>query len=260
MQWEQLTQGEFGKAVKDTGLCVVPMGVLERHGEHLPLGTDFINAHAVAALAARREPAVVFPPFYFGQINEARHFSGTVAIGPRLLGDLLWAACDEIGRNGFNKILIYNGHGGNNAWLRFFVQGALHRRRPYTLYLCNRLARSDLQAEINKICPTGGGHAHEEETCLTLAVAPKLVKMDAVPAEPAEPLGRLRHLHAFTAIGWYADYPEHYSGDARDANAEKGQKVLEILVGALAELIREVKNDEAAPRLEREFFERAGEP
>jgi creatinine amidohydrolase len=61
MQWEQLTADDFRQAVADTGVCLLALGVLERHSTHLPLGTDMLNAHRIACLAAEREPAVVFP-------------------------------------------------------------------------------------------------------------------------------------------------------------------------------------------------------
>ena len=74
MQWENLTATDFATAARETGVCVLATGVLEKHSEHLPLGTDFLNGHRIACLAAEQEPAVVFPPFYFGQIYEARCF------------------------------------------------------------------------------------------------------------------------------------------------------------------------------------------
>jgi len=48
MQWENLTSPDFARAVKDTGVCVLALGVLERHSEHLPLGSDFLNGHKIA--------------------------------------------------------------------------------------------------------------------------------------------------------------------------------------------------------------------
>ncbi|MHB0878813.1 MAG: creatininase family protein, partial [Anaerolineae bacterium] len=59
MQWEQLTAPDFAAATRETGVCVLTMGVLERHSEHLPLGTDYLNAHRIACMAAERQPAVV---------------------------------------------------------------------------------------------------------------------------------------------------------------------------------------------------------
>src|SRR5512143_2967910 len=114
MQWEQLTATDFAKAARETGVCVLSLGVLEKHSEHLPLGTDYLVGHGVACLAAEREPAVVFPPFYFGQIYEARCFPGALTLKPTLLLELITSVMDEIGRNGFKKIILLNAHGGNN--------------------------------------------------------------------------------------------------------------------------------------------------
>ena len=57
MQWEQLTATEFAAAVRETGVCVIAMGVVEKHSEHLPLGTDYLFGHAIACRAAEIEPA-----------------------------------------------------------------------------------------------------------------------------------------------------------------------------------------------------------
>jgi creatinine amidohydrolase len=122
MQWENLTAPDFAKAVKETGVCILAIGVLERHSDHLPLGTDFLNGHATACLAAEKEAAVVFPPYYFGQINEARCFPGALTLRPTLLMELIQNVLDEIGRNGFKKIIIYNAHGGN---IYFYISGSV---------------------------------------------------------------------------------------------------------------------------------------
>ncbi|MBC8252577.1 MAG: creatininase family protein, partial [Ardenticatenia bacterium] len=100
MQWEQLTATDFAQAVRDTGICVIAMGVVEKHSEHLPLGTDYLNGHRIACLAAEQEPAVVFPPFYYGQIYEARCFPGTITIKPSLLFELVQGVLDGVTDHG----------------------------------------------------------------------------------------------------------------------------------------------------------------
>ena len=113
MLWEELTAPEFAAAVKSAGACIVPLGVIEKHGDHLPLGTDLINVRALAIKAAAIEPAIVFPPYYFGQICEARHQPGTLAFHGGFLLEALRGICAEIARNGLRKIILLNGHGGN---------------------------------------------------------------------------------------------------------------------------------------------------
>ena len=135
MLWEELTADEFAKAVVDCGrTCVLPMGVLERHGPHMPLGTDMINAHYVAVNAAEREAAVVFPQWFLGQISEAKCFGGAIAIPLKLLLEIMLATLDEIGRNGFTKIVIYNGHRGNIAMVKYLLQSQLDEEKPYHVY------------------------------------------------------------------------------------------------------------------------------
>lgn len=258
MQWEHLTATEFAQAVRETGVCILALGVVEKHSEHLPLGTDFLNGHKLACLAAEREPAVVFPPFYFGQIYEARCFPGTITLKPTLLMELIQGVLDEIGRNGFRKIILLNAHGGNTHWLSFLAQCTLWEEKPYSVYLyTGALSEERRRAWHARLETKLHGHACECETSISLANHPELVKMARVPAGPAEPLGRLQDVPAnFSGISWYANYPDHYAGDARPATAEKGRALRQIAVDALAEYIAAVKADEVAPVLNREFFAR----
>ena len=258
MQWENLTSPDFAAAVRETDVCILALGVLERHSEHLPLGTDFLNGHRLACLAAEYEPAVVFPPFYFGQIYEARCFPGTFTIKPTLLLELLQGVLDEIGRNGFKKIILLNAHGGNNALLPFLAQTSLWEQKPYTVYLWTGELSPERQQAWEALLETKiHYHACECETSISLANHPELVHMERVPSEPAEPLGRLGAVpKSYTGIWWYADFPDHYAGDARTATREKGLALQQVQVSALAEFIQAVKRDTVAPMLEQEFFER----
>lgn len=258
MLWEQLTSADFARAVKETGVCILTLGVVEKHGEHMPLGTDFLNGHREACLAAEIEPAVVFPPFYFGQIYEARCYPGTLTLPPTLLLDLLLNVLDEIGRNGFKKIILYNAHGGNNYLLPFLAQTTLWAEKPYSVYLYKGELGEERARQWQALLETDNHmHACECETSVTMANFPDLVHMDRVPDEPAEPLGRMAQVPgAFTGISWYANYPEHYAGDARTASVEKGRALVKLTVEALAEFIARVKADEAVPALNEEFYAR----
>jgi len=170
MQWENLTSADFAKAVKETGVCVITFGVVEKHSEHLPLGTDFLNGQKLACLAAEIEPAVVFPPFYFGQIYEAKCFPGTIALKPTLLVEVITGVLDEIGRNGFKKIILVNAHGGNAHLLPFLAQASLYEQKPYTLYLYQGREEEEFAQQWQSIVETEvHGHACECETSVSLA-------------------------------------------------------------------------------------------
>ncbi len=259
MNWEHLTSPDFEDAVRGSGgLCILPLGVLERHGDHLPLATDTLIVSAIARLAAKREPAVVFPAHQYTQIFEARHHPGTIAIGSRLMIDLLFDLCDEIARNGFGKIYILNGHGGNYGLVQFFLNCALERKRAYVPY-CSTYGFDVLDADIRTIVRTKNDlHAGELETSLMMALRPDLVKTGAIPADPGNALARQNLPKGVsTPIGWYADYPDHYSGDARAATKEKGEKLIALCVDYVASVIRAIKNDTSAPGLTSAFYDSA---
>jgi creatinine amidohydrolase len=120
-RWEDLTSPNFAKAVElSKGVCIIPIGVIEKHGPALPLGTDVYESRDAAFRAARQEYAIVFPTYYFGQTFEARHQPGTIAYSNELLWKMLDETCSELSRNGLKKIILLNGHGGNGAFLQYF--------------------------------------------------------------------------------------------------------------------------------------------
>lgn len=132
---EKLSAPELIKAVeKSSKTIILPIGVFEKHGPHMPLGTDLYTAREIALRAAEKEYTVVFPWYYFSQINEARHQPGTIAYSPEIIWKVLQETLNELSRNGFKKIIIINGHGGNNAFLNYFGMAQLSEKRDYALY------------------------------------------------------------------------------------------------------------------------------
>ena len=259
-QWAELTSPELKEAAKTTGgVCIVPMGVYEKHGDHLPLGTDVHFSSALAVRAAQLEPAVVFPSYYFGQIAEGKHWPGAIAIKHDLMMALLENLCEEIARNGFHKILLLNGHGGNEAFLSLFSLRMLERPREYTVYVAalEHYLTPVLEDPAWKaqMVSTLDYHGGEMETSLMLAIDAAQVKMNALAA-PTLPLKRLAELPARAPVWWYADFPEHYAGDATHATREKGTFLLQHLAQRIAEIIRQVKADTEASRLQDEFYMR----
>src|SRR5258708_25949141 len=122
-KWEELTAEEFRQAIgKAQGTCLLPFGILEKQGTHLPRGTELLNVRFVTEHAVEQEYSVIFPEYYFGQIAEARHEAGTVAYNADMQMKLLQATTDEMARNGCKKVIIVNGHGGNENLLPYFAQ------------------------------------------------------------------------------------------------------------------------------------------
>jgi len=135
---EDLTSPKFAKAVDlAAGVCILPMGIIEKHGPQLPLGTDMYESREIAFHAAEKEYAVVFPPYYVGQIFEATHQPGAIAYSNELMWKMLEETCKELSRNGLKKIILLNGHGGNTSFLQYFCQRLLcNRSKPELLAQC----------------------------------------------------------------------------------------------------------------------------
>jgi creatinine amidohydrolase len=265
-KWEELTAPNFVKAVtKSSKVCIIPLGIIEKHGPHMPLGTDLIDVRAQVLNAVKEEYAVVFPEYYFGQINEARHQPGVVSYSPELIWKMLQETCSEVSRNGFEKIIFVNGHGGNNDLVKYFCMSQLHEKRNYAIYLFAPKTDPNEHKKVDelmkKIPPSTGEHAGAMETSYMLVVRPDLVKLDDATMQSGDDLNRLVNLpNTYTGIWWYAKFPNHYAGEGKYANAELGKALLEEDTKQLVRMIREVKADTKVPELQKQFFEATSHP
>ena len=104
------------------------------HGPHLPIGTDLLNVRRAVVDATQKEYSVIFPEFYAGQIFEAQQEPGTVAYSLSLQLQLLQETVSEMSRNGCKKVILVNGHGGNEHLLPLFAQAQLATPRDYVVY------------------------------------------------------------------------------------------------------------------------------
>jgi len=263
VHWEELTAPDFVKAVERSGgTAIIPLGIIEKHGPHLPLGTDLLDARELALRAVKREYSIVFPPYYFGQIFEAKHQPGTLAYSERLMWDLLQETLDEISRNGIKKIVLVNGHGGNDSFVQFFCQSQLARRRDYVVYLFEGSGSPEAQAKMKALRKTTMDmHAGELETSTVMAHRPDLAHPERAGEQSGADQARLEGLkNAYTAIWWYARFPNHYAGDGRPATAQLGTLALDAEAEQLAALIRAVKADTKAMELQNRFFDQSEKP
>ena len=261
-RWDELTASDWSRALKESNqTCILPIGILEKHGPHVPIGSDLIQVREWAARATRREYAVVFPDYFYGQINEARHQPGAFALSERLVWDMLESTCDEIGRNGFKRIVIVNGHGGNPQLIRYFIQTRLEKRRDYAVYFFEPGSDSSYRkkvAALHKSDPAGDQHAGEGETSSVLYLRPDLVIMDSARNESGANQKRLDIPDVYTAIWWYADFPNHYAGEGDKASKELGAVITEHVVEKLVNALKAIKADQKTLQLQKEFFDRVG--
>ena len=262
-KWEEITSPQFSKAVALAGgVCVIPMGVIEKHGPHLPLGTDMFEARETAFRAAQKEYAIIFPPYFLGQIFEARHQAGTLAYSNDLLWKMLEETCNELSRNGLKKIILKNGHGGNSSFLQYFCQSQLASRKDYIVVLFREGNDQVNGPEIKSLKKAKvDGHAGEEETSMMSVIRPDLVDQEAIKSQSGLNQDRLDKMpFGYTGIWWYADYPNHYASDVAQPDKRLGELLLESEAGQLAVLIKYLKNNNTVEELQEEFNKRADNP
>ncbi len=263
MRWEELSGDQFVEAIKACdGVCIVALSVVERHGHHLPLGTDTFQGRGMLSRIAALEPVIEFPDYIFTQIPEARHLPGTISIDGELMIRLLDNVCREIARNGCKKIVLLNAHGGNFGLLAWYNMLQLYTPKDYVVYIVSPFpAMGALTLPWQR---DDDGHAGPGETSMMLALRPDLVDMTRIPTDgEGRARGRLdalRDAGVQTGIWWYADHPTHYAGDAAHGSAAAGEQILDAIAQSIAHAVRAIKADDAARPLQDAFFAAAQAP
>lgn len=258
----ELTAPDFIQAVeKSKGTCIIPAGILEKHGAHLPLSTDLLLAREISSRAAEKEFTIVYPEYYFGQIFEAKHQPGTISYSPELIWKILEETCEELSRNGIKKIIIVNGHGGNTHFFSYFCQSQLAARKDYQVVLFSP-DDSEINRQVNELRETNyGGHADEVETSMVHAIRPDLVHADRAGTQSGENQGRLAHLpFGYTGIWWYASYPNHYAGDGSSPQKTIGELKFDSRAEQLARLIKYLKEGDSITDLQNRFYKESENP
>lgn len=272
MFWANMREEEFEEAIAKTeGLCVIPIGCFEMHGQHLPVATDCMVVEKIAELAAEMEPMCIFPTFRFGDIPELVNWKGTVRLEPKLMMQLLENLCSEISRNGFKKILILNGHGGNNPFLDFFLRSMQYKKKDYLLMARDSFRDAGIESMWAAIKENGsgyypellpedeetlrnyvenggfGGHADLLETSNLMAVYPELVRLDRMSAVSGLSSGkadRLTGAGMFWYSMWAMNFQNSYCGtDPVGASARIGKTLLRLNAEGVARACKVFKEE-----------------
>ncbi len=169
MYLARMNYPEVEEYLKTSDTIVIPVGSLENHGKHMPLGTDTMIPDKIAQLLDERSSLLIAPTINYGATDDLVGFAGTVSIGTEGLIALLRAITDQLYSYGFRHFMILNGHGGNTAAIQA-VGMHLYRKGAY-------LANLNWWLMAGQINPQwAGGHGGGEETAGVMAVDPSLIK------------------------------------------------------------------------------------
>ncbi len=238
MRFHEMTAPEIRRLPRDKALVLSPIAACEQHSEHLPTFTDTILVTGVAEGVEKRIPqsVLLLPTLWLGASAHHLRFGGTLSVGVDTHVDMLCELLTPLLDDGFERILILNGHGGNIDTM----QMALRRLQPR--YLAKQMTAAsywDLAAEELAALAEGPrknmGHACEFETSMVQALRPDLVRRDAIRNDPPPREPALRGLYIAEDMRQRtqrgaAGYPEL-------ASADKGRQFLEAAIGRTTEVI-----------------------
>jgi creatinine amidohydrolase len=252
--YQELSWPEVREQTKVCDIILLPVGAVEMHGTHCPVGSDSLNAQKIAELVAKKTGALVAPPIWYGaHMYQQYGFPGTVPIRSDSLKQFVKDVITGLANNGFKKIIVVNGHG--QQWV---YVGALHELALETkAFIAVATWWELIKDTISEVCETHFVHADETETSLALYLYPELVDMSKAGKESAPSIIDKKWFSGPVGLLEEGGFPGHnithsYSqvevyklgilGDATKATSEKGEKLVNAVVGKLSEFIEELKS------------------
>ena len=251
----EMTWQDARQAVAEDRIVIIPLGSIEQHGHHLPLSTDSINVAHVSALAAREVGALVAPCQVFGVSHNHLDFAGTLSLEPETLIAVIHDLVASLYHHGFRRILLVNGHGGNNATVEV---AAVKVRRRFPDALIGHSYSGALGRDARQYMRSGFVyHADEGETARLMATRPDLVEMARAVRDVSPIFDTYYHRYYAAPNG---DDPDSLSGlvtyglpptqvlsrsgtmgDASVADVEAGERAVASVVRNLVRVLEDLK-------------------
>ncbi len=241
-EWRSLSWPAFRSLPRQRLLAVLPLGALEAHGPHLPLGTDVAIADAMARagsarLARRGFEVVLFPPLPFAPAPFAAAFEGTVDVEPSVTTLLIKGIAESAARHGARATVVANAHHdpAHVHAIRDAVRQVTDAGTGFVVF--PDLTRRQWAARLTEEFQSGACHAGRYESSIALATDPAHVDvktMTTLPENPRSLVDAIRQgLQTFAGAGG----PEAYFGAPADATAAEGREIIERLGAILEEAV-----------------------
>lgn len=250
--WEKLTVEEFQQVRQETQTVLVPLGVCEQHGFHLPLAVDIYNAEHMCRRGSEETGCLVAPTVKYA--FSGGELPGTINIAPQVLGILIMEILRELCRNGMKNLILLPGHGGTDnlhaidsaadLFLRLHPEWADRNVAVFKFW--------EFSPEWMELASAGDWHAANVETSLMLHWVPEEVRLDRVTVDEPDFLALMRtDQDAYEEREQRLDHPSVVArrfqsprmkvgvmGWPERAQAETGERIAEECVRALVDLIR----------------------
>lgn len=232
---------EVKEKILNSKIAILPIGAVEAHGPHLPLGTDNYLAERLSERVAEQTGAFVLPTLPYGQVWSLKNFPGSINVSNESLISMLVDIGISLYDQGFNVFAMVNGHLGNAVALKEAA------RKLYSLYPDFKilyLFYPGVKKITEKVRETSSAHASyfhacEIETSYMLYLADEYVDMSrAITDIPDIPVSA-----DVTPTPWEEFTTSAVLGDAKIATKEKGEKIIEVAIENMVKLIEGAKNE-----------------
>jgi creatinine amidohydrolase len=235
MTWEEVRDLDLPRTV-----ALLPVGAIEAHGPHLPLGTDVIIAEAMARAGAERLEkqgigVLLLPPLALTSAPFGAGFLGTLSMRPETIATLLTDLARELTRHGFAALAIANAHLDPAHLKSLAAAGEVAREDRLLPIVCPDLTRKPLAARLTEEFKSGACHAGRYEGSIVLAARPDLVRDGVRRALEPNPASLATAIREGKRTFEEAGGPRAYFGWPADATAEEGRATVETLGAILAE-------------------------
>ncbi|RLG51730.1 MAG: creatininase family protein [Thermoproteota archaeon] len=235
LRWWEKSWRQLEDALEECDVAILPVGSVEQHGPALPVGADYLASWRIAEAVAERAGVPALAPVPYGVSAHHKDFPGTVYVSPEAFKAYLRDVLYSLWEQGVRKLLVVNGHGGNSAVLR---ELALEARIELSMTVL--VAEWwHVSAELSLFKPEERHHAGAEESSLMMHLAPELVDESLIvdgPLPEAAPVSEVKTTGEVTKTG--------VIGLAKTASREKGERVFELVVSKLAEVVEKMKRGE----------------
>ncbi len=232
---ENITMKEFKKYLRQTRTIIFPFGTIEEHGNHLPLNTDSLIIQEVLRLVAKKKKFFLAPIVHYGVCTTTRGHPGTISISSETLRRLSTDLVIEAYKKGLKNFLLISGHGGSlhMSAIKEAAENLVEELKDIRIAVFSPY--DVLWKELSEIAETPNDfHAGEIETSIVLHLAPELVKGRAAEEYPNIP-------KPFIVRDKVKYWPGGVWGNPRKASAEKGKKVIDIMVDKIIEIIDKIE-------------------
>ncbi|MCX8103902.1 MAG: creatininase family protein [Candidatus Bipolaricaulota bacterium] len=244
---ERISWWQARRLFQSSTVALVPVGSTEQHGPHLPLGTDFLTAHALAQSVARALNLICTPVIPVGVSEHHRQFWGTLWVSPETFRRYMKEIAQSIASHGARRLVFVNGHGGNNASLQEICREL--RAEHIFAVLWAWWLDPEVQKLTNELFRSRGTHAGAIETSIVLAIDSSLVDRDQIEAAARGASEVFATTKDGAQLPWDTiDFSQSGATlDPREASQEAGQKIFQRACERLIALVRwleQVSEDE----------------